>query len=306
MVETNPKSEVVASTAEAVPFKSELQQISQKFLSEVIVFTLASKERSPEDFIRHFSPMKIMSEALKGEAKKRAGILVPSGIASEKVVMSAKKTADSCGTDLEIALEEGVVEPADIVSLFPADDRVRHLKATELWQFNTEGVYWNTPASDKEKHTRAKSLLVFHLENALKHKLISERDIVEGIKVLRLTQCLPEEMRVKVLEATFASAQEKKAFTEADFVKLVGIVLIVDCVPSPEIWEGVIATMAIKHKYADEPKNDEPPKTVAATPGSKTPPPLPPPKSGEADELLSDDDIEVAASKRSGVPSPKG
>ena len=90
-------------TSEAAPFQTELGTGREGFLAHVIVESLNLGERTPEDFIRNFPPMSIML-ALAERADLRANILVAAAGTKEKTAL--KKTAESAGDDLQIALEK--------------------------------------------------------------------------------------------------------------------------------------------------------------------------------------------------------
>src|SRR4051794_10235592 len=85
------------------PFKSKLKEGPQRFLAHVIEHGLKHGRRSARDFMRHFPPTTIM-EGLEDEPLLRAKILVAATGVRMKVAQ--KKSAASCGSDLQIALDE--------------------------------------------------------------------------------------------------------------------------------------------------------------------------------------------------------
>ncbi|HTQ07482.1 MAG TPA: hypothetical protein VMI54_26680, partial [Polyangiaceae bacterium] len=93
-----------------------------------MVSALTDGWRKPEDFLRHFKPADLM-QRLEKAPDLRATILIKAAGVHERIVR--KKSTASASEDLRIALDEGLTTPADIVELFPADDRVRHLERTK-------------------------------------------------------------------------------------------------------------------------------------------------------------------------------
>ena len=86
---------------------SSLSDGKLRFLSQVVAHALASGLRSARDFIRHFPPKSIML-ALQSQPELRANIVVPTIGMHEKVAL--KKSAESTGEDLQIALDERVID----------------------------------------------------------------------------------------------------------------------------------------------------------------------------------------------------
>src|SRR4051794_19778992 len=126
------------------PFKSELKTGAERYLAKVMVSALNDGWRKPEDFLRHFKPGDLM-QRLEKAPDLRAAILVKAAGVHERIVK--KKSTSSAAEDLRIALDEGLTTPADLVQLFPPDDRVRYLERTKLWSFITEEHFWEPNAS---------------------------------------------------------------------------------------------------------------------------------------------------------------
>ena len=126
---------------------------------------------------------------LRARPSLRANILVTTtGI---KFRIAAKKSAESAGEDLQIALDEAETTPATVVSLFQPDDRVRHLSDKALWQFLIEDEFWTASSSDAEASKKAAEHIGFILDRALQDTLITHTDIIDGISVRRIAELLP-------------------------------------------------------------------------------------------------------------------
>src|SRR5688572_14890176 len=86
---------------ESPAFESKLTEGKQRFLSHVVVHALGHGRRTPEDFLRFFPPAAVM-HGLRDQPQLRANILVISTGVRGKIAL--KKSAESCGNDLQIAL----------------------------------------------------------------------------------------------------------------------------------------------------------------------------------------------------------
>ena len=244
------------------PFTSKLGHGRQRFLAHVVEHALQCGRRTPEEFIRHFPPAAIMA-GLRDRPSLRATILATTtGI---KFRIAVKKSAESAGEDLQIALDEGETNPATVVSLVDPDDRVRHLSDKALWQFVIEDEFWNASSKDAEASKRATEHVAFILDRALQHELITHRDIIEGISVQRIAKLLPRAELEKIITAALTVGENKKPFTEASLVDAVGSETLLAHVPLKDIWSSMIVPkIAEAHGFVEAPeapqatKEDEP------------------------------------------------
>lgn len=241
------------------PFTSKLGHGRERFLAHVVEYALRSGRRTPEEFIRHFPPTAIMA-GLRDRPSLRATILVTTtGI---KFRIAVKKSAESAGDDLQIALEEAETTAATVVSLFDPDDRVRHLSDKALWQFVIEDQFWNAPSKDAEASKKATEHVAFILDRALQDELITHRDIIDGISVQRIAKLLPRAELEKILTAALTVGQKNKPFTEAGLVDAVGSETLLAHVPLKDVWSSmVVPKIAEAHGFVEAPeapKEDEP------------------------------------------------
>jgi len=236
--------------------------------------------RSASDFIRHFSPASIM-EGLKEQPALRAQILTPTTGTRTKIAL--KKSWQSSGEDLQIALDEGETNPAAIVELFKTDDRVRYLDVKALWTYMIEGRIWLTKVEDEAGFTRAKRHIAYILDSALEEELITHRDIVEGISVEKLAEFLPRAALGKIVTAAFSRAHSGRAFAEADLIGEIPSAELVKHLPLPLIWDRVlVARVAQVHGFMDPkmsdvvpPKPDKPEQNPSARLADKLTPAKP-------------------------------
>ena len=228
-------------------FESGLKTGRERFLAHVLEYALEIGQRSADDFIRHFPPADLMM-GLKDQPNLRAQVLVLTTGLKHKIAV--KKSAESAGEDLQIALNEGETDAESIVALFNPDDRIRYLEAEKLWAFCIEDEFWRVGTHQKIEHERAKLLVSFMLSRALKDNLLSHQEVVEGIGVGELATRLPRTELGKVLEQTLANAHRKSPFTERDLLGALPPAEIVKHIPLTHLWESVIVPrIAAKHGY---------------------------------------------------------
>ena len=236
------------SSTESGSFVSGLGKGREAFHAEVTEFVLRSGERTPEDFLRHFSCRAIM-RSLEARPMERARIVSQSTGVHEKV--AHKMSPDASGEALQIALDEAVTTPAAIVKLFQPDDKQRYLERHALWAFDIEGQPWKTTPATKSAHDRAKSVVAYILDRALENLLVSHEEMVSAITVSKLAQLLPKEKLGAIIEASLKTHDK---FTEEDLLGAVPPSTLVEHVPLDYLWERVVAKLiAEAHDYAPKP-----------------------------------------------------
>lgn len=228
--------------------KSELKTGRERFLAHVIEHSLQVGRRSAEDFVRHFPPSEIM-EGLKDRPSLRAKILVPTVGTKHKVAL--KKSWQSAADDLAISLGERETEAGMVVELFDPDDRVTYLDEAKLWQFITEGEFWNGDNKGKAAKV-AQQHVAFMLTQALEDKLITHEDVVEGISVGELALRLSKEALGKIIEEALRQGKAGSAFTEGNLLSAMPPEALVEYVPLSHIWDMVIQPrIAERHGYVE-------------------------------------------------------
>ena len=218
-------------------FQSKLHEGRQRFLAHAMCHALDIGRLTAEDFIRHFPPGAIM-EGLKDRASLRAKILTTA--TGVKFKIAIKKSVASSGEDLLIALDEGEVDPATVVSLFDPDDRVRHLDNQAIWKFVIEDEFWESTGTDVAVLERAKAHLAFMLDRALEDKLLTHQDIVEGVTVERFVQLLPREALGNIIIGALEAGRGGAPFTDVELLTQAPSTVLVEHVPLAHIWTNVI------------------------------------------------------------------
>ena len=238
-----------SSSAESVnPFVSGLGKGREAFHAEVTEFALRSGERTPEDFLRHFSCRAIM-RSLEARPTERARIVSQSTGVHEKV--AHKMSPDASGEALQISLDEAVTTSAAIVRLFQPDDKQRYLERHALWAFDIEGQPWKTTPAVKAAHDRAKSYVAYIIERALENLLVSHEEVVEAITVTKLAQCLPKDKLGAIIQSALKTSDK---FTEEDLLGAVPPQSLVEHVALDYLWERVVTPLVAEaHDYAPKP-----------------------------------------------------
>src|SRR5690349_13354845 len=128
-----------ASSASAPRQQSNLPTGRERFLSGVLQYALAEGWRSPNDFLRHFSPRTLIN-CLADDDELRVRVLTTTTRVNER--LAARKTPASAAEDISLALEEGITDAEALLGLIPPDERVRYLDAGKLWAFLSEVEFW--------------------------------------------------------------------------------------------------------------------------------------------------------------------
>ena len=224
-------------------FVSSLNQGREAFLAEVSEYSLALGERSPEDFIQHFSCVQIM-KALGERPQERATILKQATSTHEKI--APRMSADAAGETLQIALDEGITNPKQIVELFAVDDRQRYLDDAALWAFTVSG----NPASKTRKGSeldRSRKFVRYVLDRALHHKLLDQKELISALTVSRLASLLPPDILAAIIDASLNSSSK---FTHADLVAVAPPEKLVPHIPVDYVWDKVVVPLiAERHGY---------------------------------------------------------
>jgi hypothetical protein len=216
------------------PFKSELKTGAERYLAKVMVSAFADGWRKPDDFLRHFKPADLM-QRLEKAPELRAAILMKAAGVHERIVR--KKSTSSATEDLRIALDEGLTTPADIVELFPPDDRVRYLERTKLWAFITEEQFW---AATGGAAAPAVGRMTFLLESALSESLLTLQDVTDGVTFETISARLPQKELQRVVKAALEAGRKKAPFTDEGLLGVVPLKDLLGYIPLDHVYKRVI------------------------------------------------------------------
>jgi len=219
-------------------YPSDLASTSSRLLSRALQHTLANDWQTSEDFLQHFGPDAIM-QALADADELRARLLVKLANVHERI--ASKKSIASATEDLRLAIDENVTTPDAVLELFPADDRVRYLKAPLLWRFMFEDRFYQTTPSDGESaHERAVKRLTFLVSCGLEESLLSLQDIVDGIGFEQLAASLPVDELRRVVTRAMQVGRDKLPLDEERLLDVVPLAKLIAFVPLESIWQNVI------------------------------------------------------------------
>jgi hypothetical protein len=235
---------------ESDAFVSSLGKGREAFHAEVTEFSLRIGERTPEDFLRHFSCKKIMI-SLASRPLERARIISELTGVHERV--ANKLSPENAGETLQIALDEGVTTPKDIVRLFQPDDRQRYLDRHELWAFDVSGEPSKVSPNDSNAHARAERFTAYIMDRAIENLLISQEEIVSALGMVKLAGWLPSELLGQIIETALKKSDK---FTEEDLLSAAPPSSLVTHVPLDYLWERVVVPLIAEgHDYM--PKKNE-------------------------------------------------
>src|SRR5688572_8388264 len=167
---------------------------AKRFVGQVMEFTLREGWRTPEDFLRFF-PAEAIMEALKGAPELRVSILSLATGMHEQIL--ERKSLRYAAEDLRLALEQGSFSSLQLLDAFPAVERVRFLDTQRLWDFVVEDQFWTLDVdASPELRRSAASRLSFTLSSAFREKLITLRDVLDGLTYDAVADSLsPDELR---------------------------------------------------------------------------------------------------------------
>lgn len=223
-------------------FRSTLKTASERFLSQTVVHTLERGFRTPDDFLRHFKPADLM-QGLEGAPDLRAKILIEGAGVHEKI--ARKKSTSSAAEDLKLALDEGVTNGAQLLTLLPPDDRVRYLDHKKLWTFTTEDEFW-TPTNAEADVDRALTRVVFLLESALRENLLTLQVLTDGITFDSISTRLPLKELQKLVRHALKLGREKKPLSEQELLESVPLKTLIGFIPLEHVFNNVLIEKVAK------------------------------------------------------------
>jgi hypothetical protein len=223
-------------------FKSSLKAASERFLSQTVVHALERGFRTPDDFLRHFRPADLM-QSLEGAPDLRAKILIEGAGVHEKI--ARKKSTTSAAEDLKLALDEGVTNAAQLLTLLPPDDRVRYLDHKKLWAFTTEDEFWS-PLNAEADVDRALSRVVYLLDNAIRENLLSLQVLTDGITFDSISTRLPLKELQKLVRHALKLGREKKPLSEQELLEAVPLKTLIGFIPLEHVYNNVLVEKVAK------------------------------------------------------------
>lgn len=212
---------------------SNLQSPPDRFLSLVTQFALKEEWLSAADVCEEFPPETIMT-ALADADDLRARLLIEAAGVHAKI--APKKSTSAAAEDLQIALDEGVCTPDDILKLLPVDELVQHLDRAAIWKVVTRDQFW------LQDGARPQARMQHMIETGL------EQDLLDGYRLLRavtpeqLASDLPRELVEKALTAALELGLNDSAYDPSALLDTIGLSQWLEHLPLAHFWDTVIIT----------------------------------------------------------------
>jgi hypothetical protein len=239
--------------------------------------------RTPDDFVKHF-PAQAMMAALKSAPELRVAILAAATGIYEEILR--RKTPALAAEDLSLALDEGTTSSMQLLAAFSPEDRVRYLDARRLWDFIADDHFWRyDPEATDEQRQAASDRMSNMLSLAVQERLLTLRDILEGVTYEALADALsPDELRAVVRHA-LVKGRDGVALSEKVLLEVLPLDKLVRSMSLEHIWnEVILRRVAIPNGLTDlnreelrASQSDRPPSEPRrSSRPSAGPPPLPP------------------------------
>lgn len=210
----------------------------RRFLVTLLEYAFADGWRTPDDFLRHF-PASVLLRSLKNATDLRVALLgAATGLHEE--ILRRKKPA-LAAEDLHLALEEGMTNSAAIMEAFSAEDRVRYLDPHEIWAFLAGDEFWQQEATaSAELIESCAGRMAFTINSAITERLITPRDIIDGLTYEGLASFLsPRDLRTVVSQA-LAKGRDGVGLSEKVFFEILSLERLCRVVPLETLWSDVV------------------------------------------------------------------
>lgn len=231
------------------PYASQHATGRERYLTQVMEYSLAQGWVTPDDFLRRFPPRTLVT-SLAEQEELRVELLVKVGKVHEK--LAAKKSIESAGEDLEIAVSEGLCEPQDVLDVFKPDDRVSYLPAGELWSFATDGEFYNVGAIDPD-YERVLARIVFMIEQALAEGLITLEDVGDALTFDEIATLMPIERLQDVVRHSLKEGRLGNPLTEQSLLTVVPMSELLGFFDLEQVWKrAIIGKVAAPQSFVGE------------------------------------------------------
>jgi hypothetical protein len=222
----------------------------KRFLAQLMEHALRDGWRTPDDFFRHF-PAHVIMSALKSAPDLRVAILAAATGIYEEILR--RKTPAFAAEDLRLALDEGTTSSMQLLAVFSPEDRVRYLDPHRIWDFLAEDHFWQLePDATDELRRSAAERMTFTLTQALQERLLTLRDILDGLTYEAVADSLsPHELR-SIVRYALVKGRDGIGLNEKVLLEVLPLDKLVGSVPLEHIWnEVVIRRLAIPAGLTD-------------------------------------------------------
>lgn len=209
----------------------------RRFLVQLMEYCFREGWRTPDDFIDHFPP-KVIMNALESATDLRVSILsAATGIYKE---ILRRKSPGLAAEDLRLSLEEGTTNSLQLLSFFSPGDRVRYLDPRQIWDFLAGDAFWQAGQLGASDQRRAAARMTFTLSQALDQRLISLREVLDGLGYDSVADSLsPEELRLVVRHALL-KGRDGIGLNEKVLLEVLPLDKLVASVPLERSWHEVV------------------------------------------------------------------
>ncbi len=211
--------------------KSKLDTSSARFLSLCYQFALKENWITPEQINAEFNAETLMA-ALEPAVELRARLLVEGAGVHAKI--APKKSTSAAAEVLQIALDEKICTPAQLLELINIDEHVRYLDAQALWDLLTRGQFW------LESGQRVQQRLLAMIETALEQELLDVPRLIRAVTPERIASDLPADMVQSALVTAIHSGLQATPLNAQLLVESLPLSSWMEHVSLAHIWESVI------------------------------------------------------------------
>jgi hypothetical protein len=265
------------------PAASAPTALARRFLAQLMEYCFREGWRTPDDFVKHFPAATIMA-ALKSAPELRVAILAAATGIYEEILR--RKTPALAAEDLSLALDEGTTSSMQLLAVFSPEDRVRYLDPRKIWDFLAEDDFWRfDPEATEEQRQGAAERMSFTLMQAVQERLLTLRDILDGLTFEAVADSLsPDELRTVVRHALL-KGRDGIGLNEKVLLEVLPLDKLVRSMPLEHIWnEVIIRRLAIPAAFTDLSREERRVSQSQRPPSeprrsgrpSAGPPPLPP------------------------------
>lgn len=213
---------------------SDLECPEDRFLALAVDRVIAEGFRSPDDFVRYFSPARIGRAIAVSPTLRRRVLGVVAGYTATK---AAQQTVQQTGVVVDRAFVDGDASPEILLQLLTADDCVRYLDPNLLWHFVADHHEWQRRPKDALPRRRTVASL---LTAAIDEGLISQTDVFSRIGPARLALWLPPAQLAKLVELALVQGSANRSADADDLARTVSLAALSRAVPPHELLDDVL------------------------------------------------------------------
>lgn len=212
---------------------SQLESSGDRFLSLCLQYALGESWLSPADLLEEFPPAVLMA-ALESDDALRSRLLVEAAGVHERI--APKKSLSAAAEDLQIALDEGICTPENVLTLVTADDFVRYLDSGAIWNVLTRGQFW----LENDENSKARMLAM--LETGIDEKLMDASGLLNSLSPEQLAKDLPRELLELVATMSIQSGLEGTSLDPDTLLEIISLPTLLDHISLAHIWNTTISS----------------------------------------------------------------